>query len=68
MDINELISIFGNNCFPIIMCAMLYQTMTTQMKNHQSETKEVIKALDKNTKAIEVLTLKFEIKKELDDE
>lgn len=46
--------------FPIVMCLMMWYRMIEEDKNHDTETKSMIQALDNNTKALERLEIKID--------
>lgn len=37
MDANEIVTLFGNGFFPIIMCGLLFWYMTKQTQEHKTE-------------------------------
>lgn len=50
-----LISLIGSVGFPIVMCLLMYKQMNEQNVKHEEETKELAKAIENNTKALEIL-------------
>ena len=59
MDINTIMTLFGNNVFPIGMCAALFWYMVEQNIQHQEESKEMRQAIDDLKLAITQLTDKL---------
>lgn len=59
MDVNTIMTLFGNNVFPISMCAALFWYMVEQNKQHQEESKEMRQAIDDLKLAITQLTDKI---------
>lgn len=59
LDATTIATLFGNNVFPIGMCAALFWYMVEQNKQHQEESKEMRKAVDELKLAITQLTDKL---------
>ena len=64
MDANTIMTLFGNNVFPIGMCAALFWYMVEQNKQHQAESREMRQAIDDLKIAIVQLTDKLGGRKE----
>ena len=59
LDATTIATLFGNNVFPIGMCAALFWYMVEQNKQYQEESKEMRKAVDELKLAITQLTDKL---------
>lgn len=54
--INVVMSAIGSVGFPIVMCLLMYKSNQDTQKQHAEETKELSKAIENNTIAIEKMT------------
>lgn len=52
-EITAMISSVG---FPILMCLLMYKSNKDTQDKHEAETRELSKAIENNTKALEILT------------
>lgn len=61
MDILEaILAMIGNYGFPIIMCLILYNEMKEERKAHKAESDIWVEALNRNTLAIEKISIYME--------
>lgn len=59
MQWEQIVALIGQIGFPIVCCVMMWKQMLTQQEQHKSEMDELKDALNNNTKAIELLTERF---------
>ena len=59
MQWDQIVSLISQIGFPIVCCVMMWKQMITQQEQHKSEMNELKDALNNNTRAIELLTERF---------
>ena len=59
MDINTIVNIVSNVGFPIACVAALFYLLLKEQKERHEESRDWMKCIDNNTKAIEILTELF---------
>lgn len=62
-----IVDLIAQGLFPIAMCMMLIYTMVENSKAHKEEMDNIIKSLDNNTKAIEILSQKIDLEQKIYD-
>lgn len=64
MDILQaILGMIGNYGFPVVMCLILYNEMKEERKAHKEESAVWVDALNRNTLAIEKISIYMEEKK-----
>lgn len=59
IDINSVAQFIGSLGFPIVACIGMYYRMIKQDEMHKEEMNKVTEAINNNSKAIELLTLRL---------
>ena len=60
MDINTVVQLIGSLGFPIAACIACFSMLNKEREERIAEMKEVTKAIDNNTRALEALKGKLE--------
>lgn len=62
-----VVDLIAQGLFPIAMCLMLIYVMVENSKAHKQEMDNIVKSLDNNTKAIELLSQKIDLEQKIYD-
>lgn len=47
MDINEIVQLIGTTGFPIVMCVLMFKTMTDTLKSNSEQITKLCEKLDR---------------------
>ena len=62
MTFQDIASLIGSYAFPIVMCILMWSTITKKDEQHKEEIETMRTAIDANTNVLKELIIKLEAK------